>query len=136
MKKKWNILFFAKVFLKALYDRITRVLVGLPEFLVGTPVQSTRHPDHEAYGFMRCYWRIKELGAWSLNGEEEWKTGTVKIGCSSLLINELSTQLAFEASLFSECSFNISQPQQKMYSCQGSKKNHAYEEIEWDFQCN
>ena len=54
-RKGENILSLAKVFLKVLYDRITRVLVGLPEFLVCTPVQSTRHPDHEAYDVMSCY---------------------------------------------------------------------------------
>ena len=128
--------FFAKVFLKALYDRISRVLVGLPGFLVSTPVQSTRNPDHEAYGVMHFYWRIKELGAWFLNGEEEWKTGTVKIGCSCLLINEPSSQLAPEDQLIQWMFLNISQPQQKLYSCQGSKENHAYEEMELDLQCN
>ena len=45
--------FFAKVLLKALYDRNTRVLVGLRRFLASTPVHSTRHPDHKEYGVMR-----------------------------------------------------------------------------------
>lgn len=73
---------------------------------------------------------------WSFNGKDEWKTGTVKIGCSGLLIYESSTQLAPEDQLV-QCMFpNISQPQQKLYSCQGSKENHAYEEIKLDLQCN
>ena len=131
--KRWNILVFAKVFIKLLYDRNIRVLVGLPEFWVEhlSSSQSIQIISHMVLCVVIK--DIKQLKACSFGNKDWWKARTMKTEYLSSSKVESAAQLESKAACSVNVSSDIFQPLQERHRCQRPGENHAYEEMEVEF---